>query len=590
MAGVKNEREEVAEDAAGIDAEGESRPSKKARTELHADLQALVECICDDALLRKYVETSSFDERGLQLDKVTVFSIKQGLTWLRAIEQELLKLTPNPESLAQLTKSCVKALGFDGAGCQCIDSLDKMKEKALALESLVDIETVYARLLRIAAGGGGKSLRAAANESSDEEDEDGEEKEFGIGDKVQTHSLNAVAMNGKEGKVVGFRDDRVLVEFADKASAGLKPVNLKILEAAKKKRPTTAFFRFIAERREGLVAELQKELGTEKLKPTLVVKRASEIWKALPEAERAPYEDPYKAEKEVYDQEKADKRAKEDAEAWEVDPLCQRKYRMLGCNVAPISHGSPVWCMLAESILGTQSQEVAADAMFVGVEKMFSISRASEEKHYAKAPSQNRRLLWYSAPLACWAGLLSNGMRLPQPETPFSGYSFGKGVYFSDMVSAAAAKSGAGDGERAIVLLCEVALGKSVERHEAAKRGSSKLAPGHHSTIGRGLLAPSGLRVLPDGAHLPLGPVEEQCLPALAAGSARLPCNEYVIYNPAHIRMRYLFEVRIMSGAHQEDIAKVRDEMQSAADAQTTPLTAKRLCKKTSADTTLLAR
>lgn len=311
----------------------------------------------------------------------------------------------------------------------------------------------------------------------------------------------------------------------------------------------------------------------------------------MSETDRAPYEDPFKAEKAAYDQERAERKAKEDAEAWEADPLDQRQYRMLNCQLTAVSRGSPVWSTIAESALGTQMETVAADGQFVCVERMFSINRPSEEKPWIKSGQMpNRRLLWYGGPLATWASVLSNGLRLPQQETPFTGFSFGKGIYFSDMVSVAASASGVGDDGRAIVLMCEVAMGKSVERTSVDGRGSSKLPPGKTSTIGRGRLAPSGSRVLPDGAQLPLGPVKEQPAPMAPVAGARLPHNEYVVYNPGHVRMRYLLEMRLLSGSSQEAIAEARAEAQSLASAAAPPLVAKRLSKKTASDQTLLTR
>ena len=48
---------------------------------------------------------------------------------------------------------------------------------------------------------------------------------FAIGDTVELHSL--AALNGKRGKVEGFRDDgRVLVKLPEGVKA-LKPMNLK---------------------------------------------------------------------------------------------------------------------------------------------------------------------------------------------------------------------------------------------------------------------------------------------------------------------------------------------------------------------------
>lgn len=540
MASEKSPRDEVAEQGSpeGGNGGAEAPAPKRSRTTkaMHADIQALVERVCDVKMMARHVETSGFDARGVRLENLTTFNIKQGLTWLRAVEQELLKIAPSPESLASLSQSCFKAVGLAGPGSQTIDSLELMKAKSQALEALTDIETVYGRLLRIAAG---KSGLKKAGDSDEEE-------------VIDVDAIEAVTSTTK--------------------------------------RPTTPFFRFIADRRDVIAAELRKELATPEgssVKPTLVVKRASEIYKALPEADREAWEGPYRAEKEAHEAEKAAKKAKEDAEAWEADPLHERQYRMLNCHLTPISRGSPVWRLISESALTTQPQTVAPDAHFVTVDRMFSISRACEEKNYPKqAQSQNRRLLWYGGPLASWASVLSNGLHLPQQETPFTGYSFGKGIYFSDMVSVAAARSGMADGDSAIVLLCEVALGKSVERKEVDARGASKLPAGYNSTIGRGLLAPVGSRALPDGTHLPLGPVEKQ---ALRPPGTRLPHNEFVVYNPANIRMRYILEVKLLSGASQEAISQARAEAESLTVGDGSPLSAKRLRKKTSADATLLA-
>jgi len=57
-------------------------------------------------------------------------------------------------------------------------------------------------------------------------------------------------------------------------------------------------------------------------------------------------------------------------------------------------------------------------------------------------------------------GILSQGMRIAPPEAPVTGYMFGKGVYFADMVT----KSGnycfaSRENNIGLMLLCEVALG-----------------------------------------------------------------------------------------------------------------------------------
>lgn len=520
-----------------------SRPMKKVKTAepLHPDIKAVVERIADAGLLKRFVDSCNLcPGLVLSVEKLTAVDIKQGLTWLRAAEAELQKLNPSGENLKALSQSFMKALGHMlplGSSKQIICGLEDVKSKSQTLEILSDIENSHPKLLRVAAGGGKKKV-----ESSDSEDEQD--------------------------------------EFVE--------------PSAKSKRPITPFFRYITEHRESVLQKLRNETPEAAVKPTEVVKRASEIWKAMSDEERAPYEDPWKAEKAAYDQERAERKAREEAEAWEADPLDQRKYRMLSCSLSPISRGSPVWSLVAENVLGTQQQVTPADDYFVSIERVFGLNRPGEEKAWLKSShNTNRRLLWYGAPEAALANLLSDGMRLPRQETPFSGYGFGKGIYFSDMVSAGAKASlsaGLSDGARAVLLLCEVALGKSMERHQVDAKSSAKLPPGYSSTVAIGKLGPSGSRVLPDGARLPLGPVREQPAPMVAGPGQRLPYNQYVVYNTGHIRMRYLLEVKLISGSSQDAISQARTEAQSLTAAAEVPLTTKRLCKKTASDQTLLSR
>ena len=71
-------------------------------------------------------------------------------------------------------------------------------------------------------------------------------------------------------------------------------------------------------------------------------------------------------------------------------------------------------------------------------------------------------LLWYSTRKTDYASILANGFKLPNADAPQNAYTFGKGIYFSDMVSKSAfhcrtdQKNNVG-----VFLLCDVALGTS---------------------------------------------------------------------------------------------------------------------------------
>ena len=65
------------------------------------------------------------------------------------------------------------------------------------------------------------------------------------------------------------------------------------------------------------------------------------------------------------------------------------------------------------------------------------------------------------------AGILSQGLRIAPPEAPATGYMFGKGVYFADMISKSANYCVSDGTTDSFLLLCEVALGKQQEEKEA---------------------------------------------------------------------------------------------------------------------------
>lgn len=65
--------------------------------------------------------------------------------------------------------------------------------------------------------------------------------------------------------------------------------------------------------------------------------------------------------------------------------------------------------------------------------------RQGEEDRYKKfSDFPNRMLLWHGSRLTNWVGILGQGLRIAPPEAPVTGYMFGKGVYFADLVSKSA--------------------------------------------------------------------------------------------------------------------------------------------------------
>ncbi|KAF4735399.1 poly ADP-ribose polymerase, partial [Perkinsus olseni] len=139
------------------------------------------------------------------------------------------------------------------------------------------------------------------------------------------------------------------------------------------------------------------------------------------------------------------------------------------------------------------------------------------------------------------------GLRIAPSEAPVTGYMFGKGVYFADMVTKSANYCFASlSGDTGLLMLCEVALGKSLELQEAIFVYSAdqekppqgfqgkKLPKSYRSTKGIGGTCPDPAEnyVTPDGCVIPRGkPVNN---PAYKANGSLL-YNEYVVYDVSQV-------------------------------------------------------
>ncbi|KAM4860571.1 poly [ADP-ribose] polymerase 1 isoform 2-T2 [Thomomys bottae] len=171
---------------------------------------------------------------------------------------------------------------------------------------------------------------------------------------------------------------------------------------------------------------------------------------------------------------------------------------------------------------------------------IFRIQREGESQRYKPFQQlHNRRLLWHGSRTTNFAGILSQGLRIAPPEAPVTGYMFGKGIYFADMVSKSANYCHTSQGDPiGLILLGEVALGNMYELKHASH--ISKLPKGKHSVKGLGKTTPDpSASVTLDGVEVPLGPgvpsgVSDTCL----------LYNEYIVYDIAQVNLKYLLKLK----------------------------------------------
>ncbi|XP_032388428.1 poly [ADP-ribose] polymerase 2 isoform X1 [Etheostoma spectabile] len=217
-----------------------------------------------------------------------------------------------------------------------------------------------------------------------------------------------------------------------------------------------------------------------------------------------------------------------------------RQYSSLRCQMEPLASSSHEYTVIEKYLQSTHAPTHRDYTMTVL--DIFSVDRDGESNNFL-SQMHNRTLLWHGSRLTNYVGILSQGLRVAPPEAPVTGYMFGKGIYFADMSS----KSGNycftnQNNNVGLLLLCEVALGDSNELLDADYEANN-LPPGKHSTKGLGQTGPDPKNsVTLDGVTVSMGP-------GVKTGVGKNNCysllyNEFIVYNPAQTRMRYLLRVK----------------------------------------------
>ncbi|XP_062619939.1 poly [ADP-ribose] polymerase 1-like [Saccostrea cucullata] len=216
------------------------------------------------------------------------------------------------------------------------------------------------------------------------------------------------------------------------------------------------------------------------------------------------------------------------------DPI-DNHYKKLKTDMEPLDKSSEEFKRICEYVKNTHA--ATHNQYDLHVEEVFKVERGDEADRYAPFKDlHNRQLLWHGSRTTNFAGILSQGLRIAPPEAPVTGYMFGKGIYFADMVSKSAnyCRTTKAD-PTGILLLCEVALGNMYERPHADY--IDKLPKGKHSCKGLGMTCPDpkGAYTTPDGVVIPMGKGTNS-----TCGHTSLLYNEFIVYDVAQVNMKYL--------------------------------------------------
>ncbi|XP_048549512.1 poly [ADP-ribose] polymerase 1 [Triticum urartu] len=222
------------------------------------------------------------------------------------------------------------------------------------------------------------------------------------------------------------------------------------------------------------------------------------------------------------------------------DESLDDKYKKLHCDITPLAHDSEDYKLVEKYLLNTHAP--THKDWSLELEEVYVLDRDGEGNKYSRYKNNlhNKMLLWHGSRLTNFIGILSQGLRIAPPEAPVTGYMFGKGLYFADLVSKSAQycyvdrKNPTG-----LMLLSEVALG---DMHELKKATPMDKPPrGKHSTKGLGKTVPLESEFVKwrDDVVVPCG----KPVPASIRASELL-YNEYIVYNTAQVKMQFLLKVK----------------------------------------------
>ncbi|KAF7260628.1 hypothetical protein EG68_01787 [Paragonimus skrjabini miyazakii] len=220
------------------------------------------------------------------------------------------------------------------------------------------------------------------------------------------------------------------------------------------------------------------------------------------------------------------------------NPLDQH-YHKLNTNLKPMDSTSDEYNRIVEYTRRTHGSTHRHYSLTV--EAIFDVERPDEKQRFDnfKPAQHNKLLLWHGSRRTNWVGILSQGLRIAPPEAPVTGYMFGKGIYFADIVSKSANYCYTSQSQpEGVLLLCEVILGNIKECYEAE---STDLPADKHSRKGVGSVTPNPATFYTnaDGVVYPIGdPINS------GVSKTSLIYNEYIVYDVAQVKQKYLVRVK----------------------------------------------
>uniref|UniRef100_A0A8C1W4C6 Poly [ADP-ribose] polymerase n=1 Tax=Cyprinus carpio TaxID=7962 RepID=A0A8C1W4C6_CYPCA len=207
----------------------------------------------------------------------------------------------------------------------------------------------------------------------------------------------------------------------------------------------------------------------------------------------------------------------------EKDPI-DINYEKLKTKIEVVDKSSSEAQLIQQYVKNTHA--ATHNSYTLDVEEIFKIDREGESQRFRPFKElHNRQLLWHGSRTTNYAGILSQGLRIAPPEAPVTGYMFGKGVYFADMVSKSAN-------------YCHTSQADPILFFNPSFLIETFLMCLLFEGLGRTAPDPRAAVSL-NGVDVPLGKSINTNIE-----DSSLLYNEYIVYDIAQVNLKYLLKIR----------------------------------------------
>ncbi|XP_052885106.1 protein ADP-ribosyltransferase PARP3 isoform X1 [Gossypium arboreum] len=224
------------------------------------------------------------------------------------------------------------------------------------------------------------------------------------------------------------------------------------------------------------------------------------------------------------------------------DPLSDR-YKKIGCSISPLDKDSEDYKMILNYVEKTYEPVKLADIEYgISVENIFNVETKEGPSFDEVKKLPNKRLLWCGTRSSNLLRHLHKGFLPASCSLPVPGYMFGKGIVCSD-AAAEAARYGftAVDRPEGFLVLAVFSQGEEIMELKNPPEDTKPLEEKKVCVKGLGRKKPDESEYIDwkDDIKVPCGrliPSEHQDSP--------LEYNEYTVYDPKQVSMRFLVGVK----------------------------------------------